>query len=164
MTLTPTTTSKSPVGLLADTDPTETVVVSIRPPPPPPYHNSGGGRISQTTEHLLIAAGSIGRPSTVPAFRRILTHPRCNHYYRHDCARFLHHAEARPVVGRYPQAKQGSRRAWWLIRIDLHLRLGQEAKARRRLQFDKKSASISSACCSTHSTGLSLFAINPADS
>jgi hypothetical protein len=45
---------------LFDNDPTETVVVSI-PPPPPPHHDGGrGGHISQTTEHLLIAAGSIG--------------------------------------------------------------------------------------------------------
>lgn len=43
---------------LAESDPTETVVVSIPPPPPRPGRESG--RISQTTEHLLIAAGSIG--------------------------------------------------------------------------------------------------------
>jgi hypothetical protein len=128
MTVTQTPTSKPPVGVLADTDPTETVVVSIQPSSS--RHSSGGGRISQTTEHLLIAAGSIGRPSTVPAFRLILTRHRCNHHYRHDCARFLHHAEARPVVGRYSQAKQGPRRARWLICIGLYLRLGQEAKAR----------------------------------
>lgn len=36
-------------------NPTETVVVTI--PPPPPHHKYG---ISQTTEHLLIAAASIG--------------------------------------------------------------------------------------------------------
>lgn len=40
-----------------------TVVVQVTPEPqvqgPPPHHNKNGG-ISQTTEHLLIAAGSIG--------------------------------------------------------------------------------------------------------
>jgi hypothetical protein len=113
MTVTPTSTIKPPVGVLADTDPTETVVVSIEPSSS--RHNSGSGRISQTTEHLLIAAGSIGRPSTVPAFWLILTRHRRNHYHRHDCARSLHHAEARPVIGRYSQAKQGPRRAPWLI-------------------------------------------------
>jgi hypothetical protein len=45
---------------LADNDPTETVVVAIPPPLPSPHYNRGG-HISQTTEHLLIAAGSIGR-------------------------------------------------------------------------------------------------------
>ncbi|EDU48857.1 hypothetical protein PtrSN002B_002006 [Pyrenophora tritici-repentis] len=40
---------------LADSDPTETVVVTM----PPPRQQSSNG-ISQTTEHLLIAAGSIG--------------------------------------------------------------------------------------------------------
>ncbi|KAH7083666.1 hypothetical protein FB567DRAFT_89177 [Paraphoma chrysanthemicola] len=46
---------------LADEDPTETIVVSIQPPPPPPRReHDRDGRISQTTEHLLIAAGSIG--------------------------------------------------------------------------------------------------------
>jgi hypothetical protein len=55
-------------GALAANDPTATVVVAI---PPPGDGNRdgdgmGGGRphksgISQTTEHLLIAAGSIGR-------------------------------------------------------------------------------------------------------
>ncbi|KAF2111491.1 hypothetical protein BDV96DRAFT_183992 [Lophiotrema nucula] len=50
-------------GALADNDPTETVVVQFTPnPPPPPPHRPDGnkGGISQTTEHLLIAAGSIG--------------------------------------------------------------------------------------------------------
>jgi hypothetical protein len=44
---------------LADNDPAETVVVAIPPPPRP--HDDGRGHISQTTEHLLIAAGSIGK-------------------------------------------------------------------------------------------------------
>lgn len=37
--------------------PTETIVVNVPPPPPPKPHHSG---MSPTTEHLLIAAGSIG--------------------------------------------------------------------------------------------------------
>ncbi|KAF2688306.1 hypothetical protein K458DRAFT_440015 [Lentithecium fluviatile CBS 122367] len=45
---------------LADEDPTETVVVAISPPPPPPPHGGGHRGISPTTQHLLIAAGSIG--------------------------------------------------------------------------------------------------------
>ncbi|KAF2848162.1 hypothetical protein T440DRAFT_178240 [Plenodomus tracheiphilus IPT5] len=46
-------------GALADSDPTETIIVAL---PPPPRHGGGDrdGKISQTTEHLLIAAGSIG--------------------------------------------------------------------------------------------------------
>jgi hypothetical protein len=47
-------------GALAAEGPTETVIVTFSPPPRP----EGGGPprrgISQTTEHLLIAAGSIG--------------------------------------------------------------------------------------------------------
>ncbi|CAN9197265.1 unnamed protein product [Alternaria alternata] len=42
---------------LADNDPTETIVIAMPPPPPRPHHDRP---ISQTTEHLLIAAGSIG--------------------------------------------------------------------------------------------------------
>ncbi|KAF2126588.1 hypothetical protein P153DRAFT_346499 [Dothidotthia symphoricarpi CBS 119687] len=49
--------SKSTIGAQAATQPMETVVVSLGPPPPKPHHETG---ISQTTEHLLIAAGSIG--------------------------------------------------------------------------------------------------------
>lgn len=59
--------AQSTGAALAANDPTETVVVAIPPPPPPPEdgghgRNGGGhkGGISQTTEHLLIAAGSIG--------------------------------------------------------------------------------------------------------
>ncbi|KAF2031162.1 hypothetical protein EK21DRAFT_88299 [Setomelanomma holmii] len=55
--------SNPTVTALADEDPTETVVVTIQPPPPPPPpkpHHDRDGKISQTTEHLLIAAGSIG--------------------------------------------------------------------------------------------------------
>ncbi|KAI4919618.1 hypothetical protein J4E90_001755 [Alternaria incomplexa] len=40
---------------LAESDPTETIVIAM--PPPRPHHDRP---ISQTTEHLLIAAGSIG--------------------------------------------------------------------------------------------------------
>jgi len=46
-------------GAVADTDPLETVVVAI-PPPSQPHPQGHKGGISQTTEHLLIAAGSIG--------------------------------------------------------------------------------------------------------
>lgn len=53
--------TQASVGVLADNDPTETVVVSLQPPPRPSHDDGGSGRISQTTEHLLIAAGSIGR-------------------------------------------------------------------------------------------------------
>jgi hypothetical protein len=52
--------TQATVGALADNDPTETVVVSLQPPPKPHHDGGGNGRISQTTEHLLIAAGSIG--------------------------------------------------------------------------------------------------------
>ncbi|KAJ4299677.1 hypothetical protein N0V90_004923 [Kalmusia sp. IMI 367209] len=58
LTVTLTNTQATP-GAFANNDPTATVVVEIPPPPPnhPPGHKGG---ISQTTEHLLIAAGSIG--------------------------------------------------------------------------------------------------------
>lgn len=46
-------------GALADNRPMETVVVSLQPPPRMDHDRDG--RISQTTEHLLIAAGSIGK-------------------------------------------------------------------------------------------------------
>ena len=44
-------------GALADNKPMETVVVSLQPPEKT-HHE---GRLSQTTAHLLIAAGSIGK-------------------------------------------------------------------------------------------------------
>ncbi|KAF2800181.1 hypothetical protein K505DRAFT_331874 [Melanomma pulvis-pyrius CBS 109.77] len=48
-------------GALAADGPTETVVVTFSPPPRPEGPGPGRrGGISQTTEHLLIAAGSIG--------------------------------------------------------------------------------------------------------
>jgi hypothetical protein len=59
--------AQSTGGALAANDPTATVVVAI--PPPRDGNGDGEGRggggphksgISQTTEHLLIAAGSIG--------------------------------------------------------------------------------------------------------
>ena len=52
----------STADALADNDPTETVIVALPPPEKPPHHDRDG-RISQTTEHLLIAAGSIGMRS-----------------------------------------------------------------------------------------------------
>jgi hypothetical protein len=42
---------------LADNKPIETVVVSLQPP----ARTHHEGRLSQTTAHLLIAAGSIGK-------------------------------------------------------------------------------------------------------
>lgn len=53
-TLTP---SSTAVALGAVNAPTETYVTVLPPPPP---HPRGG--MSPTTEHLLIAAGSIGMP------------------------------------------------------------------------------------------------------
>lgn len=52
MTLSLTSTATS-VASLGENYPTETVIITI----PSPYHSGG---LSQTTEHLLIAAGSIG--------------------------------------------------------------------------------------------------------
>jgi hypothetical protein len=62
--------SDSTPGALAANDPGETVVVAI-PPPPRPHHDGGGGggHISQTTEHLLIAAGSIGMQASLFFYR-----------------------------------------------------------------------------------------------
>lgn len=59
MTLGDNASSSTSAGALADNDPTETVIVAL-PPPPRPHHGDRDGKISQTTEHLLIAAGSIG--------------------------------------------------------------------------------------------------------
>ncbi|CAO2655356.1 Nn.00g104200.m01.CDS01 [Neocucurbitaria sp. VM-36] len=56
--------SQITASALADSDPTETIVVSLPPPPRPPRSGDREGRISQTTEHLLIAAGSIGEHRT----------------------------------------------------------------------------------------------------
>jgi hypothetical protein len=53
MTLSPTLTATSVASLGEVNYPTETVVITIQSP-----NHSGG--LSQTTEHLLIAAGSIG--------------------------------------------------------------------------------------------------------
>ncbi|OCK93435.1 uncharacterized protein K441DRAFT_145802 [Cenococcum geophilum 1.58] len=53
MTLSPTSTATSVASLGEANYPTETVVITV----PSPHHSRG---ISQTTEHLLIAAGSIG--------------------------------------------------------------------------------------------------------
>lgn len=53
MTRSPTSTATSVASLGGANNPTETVVIAI----PSPHHSGG---ISQTTEHLLIAAGSIG--------------------------------------------------------------------------------------------------------
>lgn len=48
-------------GSLAEGDAAETVIVALPPPPASPQMEGGReGKISQTTEHLLIAAGSIG--------------------------------------------------------------------------------------------------------
>ncbi|KAF2705934.1 hypothetical protein K504DRAFT_86773 [Pleomassaria siparia CBS 279.74] len=47
-------------GALQANSAVETVVVALPPPPPPPRDGHDRGGISQTTEHLLIAAGSIG--------------------------------------------------------------------------------------------------------
>ena len=41
--------------------PMETVIVTLPPPPRPEREGGRRGGISQTTEHLLIAAGSIGK-------------------------------------------------------------------------------------------------------
>lgn len=91
--------TQATVGALADNDPTETVVVSLQPPPKPPHHEGGGnGRISQTTEHLLIAAGSIGRFSVFCELLWLLTTVRCYYHHRDDCAGFLHYASARPIL------------------------------------------------------------------
>jgi hypothetical protein len=67
MTQTPSATATKPsVGFLAESEPTETYVVSLLPQMAAPEQpsSSSSGRISQTTEHLLIAAGSIGRRTT----------------------------------------------------------------------------------------------------
>jgi hypothetical protein len=53
--------SQATGGALAAEGPTETVVVTFSPPPRPEQGAPPRRGISQTTEHLLIAAGSIGK-------------------------------------------------------------------------------------------------------
>jgi hypothetical protein len=102
--------TKATVGALADSDPTETVVVSLQPPSEPSrnsHHDSGGsGRISQTTEHLLIAAGSIGRLYTNHDACGLLTGVRCYNHYRDDRTGYIYYAQAWPLVLRRAEAWQ----------------------------------------------------------
>jgi hypothetical protein len=114
--------TQATVGALADNDPTETVVVSLQPPPKPPHHDGGGsGRISQTTEHLLIAAGSIGRFDVFSNTLWLLTTTRCYNHHRDDCAGFLHNAQARTFLLRRCQTRQepshAPRRGLWQVRL-----------------------------------------------
>jgi hypothetical protein len=78
----------------AENDPSETVVLAIPPPPEPPQTSASG--ISQTTEHLLIAAGSIGRHQSPLVTFCILTGHRRDHHHRNDRTGPLHNAETRP--------------------------------------------------------------------
>lgn len=101
--------TRATVGALADSDPTETVVVSLQPQEPPrgPHHDGGGsGRISQTTEHLLIAAGSIGRLYTSRNLCRLLTGVRCYNHHRDDRTGYLYYAQAWSLVLRRAEAWQ----------------------------------------------------------
>lgn len=102
--------TQASVGALADSDPTETVVVSLQPPQEPPrnpHHDGGGsGRISQTTEHLLIAAGSIGRLYMICKACRLLTRVRCYNHHRDDRTSYLYHAQAWSFVLRRAEAWQ----------------------------------------------------------
>jgi hypothetical protein len=102
--------TRATVGALADSDPTETVVVSLQPPQEPPrnsHHDGGGsGRISQTTEHLLIAAGSIGRLYENHIACRLLTGFRCYNHHRDDRTGYLYHAQAWSFVLRRAEAWQ----------------------------------------------------------
>ncbi|KAF1828476.1 hypothetical protein BDW02DRAFT_238953 [Decorospora gaudefroyi] len=58
VTMTVSKTIQPTVSVLANSDPVPTFEIDTPPPPPP--RDDRSGRLSQTTEHLLIAAGSIG--------------------------------------------------------------------------------------------------------
>jgi hypothetical protein len=89
---------------IADNDPSETVVLAIPPPPEQPQENASG--ISQTTEHLLIAAGSIGRHQSPLVTFRILTGNRRDHHHCDDRTGPLHDAETRPLFLGLDQPEQ----------------------------------------------------------
>ena len=99
---------RSTGGALAANDPTATVVVAVAPPfdggdKPPPGGDRGG--ISQTTEHLLIAAGSIGNDhAELGTFSTDVN--RCHHHSGHDCPGHLHHAQARSHARSSHQARE----------------------------------------------------------
>jgi hypothetical protein len=62
------------------------------------------GGISQTTEHLLIAAGSIGENDLNRKPDVLLTICRRDHRYCYDYSGPLHHAQAwYDHLGRYPK-------------------------------------------------------------
>lgn len=129
-------------GALANTDPKETVVVSLSPPPGPRPHGDRDGRISQTTEHLLIAAGSIGEHLSAATVGSLLTHSRCNYCHCYDYTGSLHNAKARSHIS-------GSRAAWqepsapWTS-TSTQVRHGHQATVRGRLRVCKEQISISS--------------------
>jgi hypothetical protein len=84
-----------------DNDPTETVVVAISPMP---SQQAGTRPISETTQHLLIAAGSIGAPNAIlegisADNARWNNSPRDDHHGR------VHYAETRAHL-------VGSGQAW----------------------------------------------------
>ncbi len=90
--------TQATVGALADSDPTETVVVSLQPPPESGRDGSGSGRISQTTEHLLIAAGSIGGSLGQNNLRKSLTEARRDDNCRDGCTGHLYNAQTGAVI------------------------------------------------------------------
>jgi hypothetical protein len=61
---------QSTAPAFANSDPSETIVIALPPPPPRPQNDRP---ISQTTEHLLIAAGSIGMLRPIHILYAVLT-------------------------------------------------------------------------------------------
>jgi hypothetical protein len=75
-------------------DPTETVVVAISPPPSATASPQAGTRaISETTQHLLIAAGSIGMADPLDEETFLADQDRWNNHPRDDLYGYVHHAE-----------------------------------------------------------------------
>ena len=64
--------AQATASALADKNPGQTVVVTLSPPTTPP-HSDHAGQISQSSEHLLIAAGSIGEKRYSVTVSHLLT-------------------------------------------------------------------------------------------
>lgn len=119
-----------------ENDPTETVVVSISPPPPPPPPPTAGTRaISETTQHLLIAAGSIGMTDQRDVEDYLADQHRRNNHSRDDLYGYLYHAKTGPHIKGSSQAwKEPSHSTWTTTATkDLPRRHGLED----RLQLPK---------------------------
>jgi hypothetical protein len=109
----------------ADNDPTETIVIAMPPPPPRPHHDRP---ISQTTEHLLIAAGSIGKMNRVHMLDYVLTSSRSDYHHRYGSSCDVHYAKARSYFQGCTPAGQATTSPWAPTPTTFEIRSGQEAE------------------------------------